>query len=233
MITRSDWVSVGGEPPTSEEMMKYTRGELSPEDAATVRERLVAYPDLVRTLTAPFPQEGAEPGDSDYLSDQEFAAHWASLQQRMHRSRVSQFWPVISAIAAALAITFGTLLVQTKAELRRERLQPRIVWDEQPLLPDGQRGGGEQPATLTAYGESFLLLVPVSSSTFDDYRIEIINHATHQSLWTSPTIPLANKSAIAVDVPRDFLKSGTYEVVLIGVSGERQERVATHTLRAP
>src|SRR5229473_3644267 len=61
MITKSEWQMVhhsmmaeerghGGEPPASEEVFAYMRGELSPEDEARLRERLVNYPDLVRTL---------------------------------------------------------------------------------------------------------------------------------------------------------------------------------------
>src|SRR6185436_7330472 len=121
MITKSEWRMADrqlmaddrqrlDDPPTAEEMLAYTRGELSPDDEAHVRERLVRHPDLVRTLTEEFPADGAEPGDPDYLSDEEFATHWNAMQQRLRpRSggKVVQFWRTFSAIAAALALVLG------------------------------------------------------------------------------------------------------------------------------
>ena len=99
-----------GEPPTAEEVLAYTRGELGPDEEAQIRERLMAYPELVRTLTTPFP-EGAEPDHPDYLSDHEFARHWKALQKRRQRPDGGlQFWRAFGAIAAVLAVVFGALL---------------------------------------------------------------------------------------------------------------------------
>src|SRR3712207_3458883 len=93
MITKTDWRTVNEQlmndhrprldPPTADEMLAYTRGELSAEDEQRLQERLVRHPDLVRTLTAPFPTEGAKPGDPDYVSDEEYPAHWRALHARM------------------------------------------------------------------------------------------------------------------------------------------------------
>src|SRR5437764_7414524 len=113
-----------GEPPTAEEVLAYTRGELAPEDEARIRERLIAYPDLVRTLTTPFP-EGAEPDHPDYLSEHEFARHWKVLRKRRHRpDHGLQFWRAFGAIAAALAVVFGGLLWRARTELKK----PMAVW---------------------------------------------------------------------------------------------------------
>ena len=222
------------EPPTAGEMLAYTRGELSPEEEARVQERLVDHPDLVRTMTEPFPTEGAEPGDPDYLSDEEFAKHWASMQKRMHRQppatgRVLQFWRYSAAIAATVAITFGALLWQLNSRLD----QPRVVWEQQILFPDGRRGPGTEPATLTAQGESVLLILPlIGQRDYDRYRIEVVNTATDQPIWSSEALR-PEESAFAILVPRRFLKPGTYRVVIYGASGTSEERLATYSLRAP
>ena len=122
-----------GEPPTAGEVMAYTRGELAPDEEARIRERLIAYPDLVRALTAPFP-EGAEPDHPDYLSDHEFARNWSALQKRRRRpDRGLQFWRAFGAIAAALAVVFGALLWRAQTALK----QPQAVWEQQELYPDG------------------------------------------------------------------------------------------------
>ena len=80
MITKSDWEAVQqgmtaedqrrlGEPPTAEEMLAYSRGELSGETAGRVRAWLAGNPDLVRALMEPFPADDAKPGDYSINED--------------------------------------------------------------------------------------------------------------------------------------------------------------------
>ena len=245
MITKSEWQAINqslmaedrgrlGEPPTPEQMLRYMRGELSAEEETQVRERLLCHPELVRALMVSFPTEGAEPGDADYLSDEEFAKHWSSLQQRMRRPRVVPFWQAFGAVAAALAIVFGVLFWRAQSQLNEERLRPRIAWDQQVLLPDGQRGPSETAATLTARGQSFLLVVPLVKSTFDDYKLEIVGDGDSQrTLWSSPAMPRDDNEAFDILVPREFLKPGRTQIILYGVSGARQERLASYSLRVP
>jgi hypothetical protein len=240
MTTKSQWHAANralmsedrqrlGEPPSAEEVLAYTRGELPAHEAARVCERLVAYPDLVRTLTAEFPIDPATPGDPDYMSDDEFAKHWASLQKRMPaaRGRVVQFWPTISAIAATLAIVVGALFLQERAE----RMRPRVAWDQQDLRPDGSRGLDDNAVTLQAQGESFLLVLrPSPTPVFDSYRLEIVS--PERSLWKSEKLPW-RADDIPILVHRSFFKSGRYQVVLYGESGGREEKVSTYSLRVP
>jgi len=223
------------EPPTAEEMLSYTRGELSPEEEARVQERLVAHPDLVRTMTEPFPAEGAEPGDPDYLSDEEFAAHWASMQKRLRRKapastgRVLQFWRYSAAIAATVAVVLGGMLWQLSSKLA----QPRLVWEQQVLFPDGRRGPESEPATLTAQGESVLLILPlIGQHGYDRYRIDVVSGAADRAIWSSEALR-PEDDAFAILVPRRFLKPGTYRVVVYGLSGDSEERLAAYSLRAP
>jgi len=244
MITKSEWQTINedlmseerrrfGEPPTFEEVLKYLHGELSGAEEESVRERLACYPDLVRTITASFPDEAAQPGDDDFVTDAEFARHWSKIQTKMHR-RVSQFWPIFGAIAATVAVVLGALLVRTQTELRNERMQPRVAWDQQILLPDGQRGGGETAATLTAKGKSFLLVVPIVAPSFDDYRLDIVGaQDPDHALWRSPILQRGDNEAFEILVPRAFLKPGKYAVLLIGVNGARQEQVASYSIRVP
>jgi hypothetical protein len=216
-------------------MLAYTRGELSPEEEARVRERLAGHPDLVRTMTEPFPAEGANPGDPDYLPDAELATHFASMQKRMHvakpaeRGRVLQFWRYAAAIAAGIAVVLGALLWQTSANL----VQPRVVGEQQVLFPDGRRGPSSEPATLTAQGESVLLITPlIGESDYDRYRIEIVDASSDRPIWSSDALRPEDDS-FAILVPRRFLKPGIYRVVVFGITGTREERLATYSLRAP
>ena len=221
------------EPPAAEEMLAYTRGELPAEEAARIRERLIAYPDLVRTLTAQFP-EAAEAGDPDYLSNDEFAGRWAALQKRRQRpdgGRVLQFWRAFGAIAATLAMVFGAMLWHAQMELRK----PRAVWQQEELLPDGQRGLGDKSNELASTGESYLLVPAlVDDRPFERYRAEIVDAGNPQrSLWHSDVVRRSANDSLVILVGREFLKPGKYKLLLYGINGERQEPLSTYTIRVP
>ena len=243
MITKTEWQSVhhqrmgderrGMEPPTAEEMFAYTRGELSAEQETHVRERLVCYPELVRTLTAEFPTEGAERGDPDFMPDDEFAKHWASLQKRMrpHASeggRVVQLWRFTAAIAAAIAVALGTMLWQVS----HKPAEPRVVWEEQVLLPDGHRGPADAGPVLSPQGESVLLVVSlIGQRNFQQYRLGLIDGASDRVLWNSGVLASRDAESIAILVPRSFLKPGRYQIAVYGITGPTAEPVGTYSLR--
>jgi hypothetical protein len=45
------------EPPTAEEMLAYRAGELSGDEEARVRELLICWPELLRALMTPYPDD--------------------------------------------------------------------------------------------------------------------------------------------------------------------------------
>jgi hypothetical protein len=245
MITKSDWQSVHqqlvaeqrqkfGEPPTAEEALAYSRGELSPDEEAHMRERLLSHPELLRTLAAEFPAEGAEPGDSDYMTDGELAIHWNSLQKRRsargERGRVVQFWRISTALAAAIALALGVMLWQSTQRVA----QPSVVWEQQVLFPDGHRGGGSAPTELAARGDTVLLVIPlISEGTHSQYRIEINGAGNGRTVWNSGPLAPREDQTFSILVPRRFLEPGDYQVVMIGISGAAEERLATYSLRVP
>jgi hypothetical protein len=244
MITKSEWRAVSrqvmadegrklGDPPTAEEMLAYSRGQLTPEEEARVRERLVCHPDLVRTLTVPFPTEGAEPGDPDFLPDEEFARHWASLRKRMKprterdAGRVLQFTRVFAAIAATLAVVFGAMLWEAN---RRAKLPQ--VWEDQVLYPDGARGPEAAPV-LTAQGESIVLLTPLHGAHYDRYRLELVDLDTNRVVWKKPAPRVRDTDSFVIVIPRVFLSPGRYQVAVYGSGPEREQQVGTYSFRVP
>jgi hypothetical protein len=119
-------------------------------------------------------------------------------------------------------------------QLSTELTQPRAASEEQLLLPDGSRGGSESATLLTAAGESVLLVVPlINQPQFGDYRLEIIDDTG--LLWASDSLRPRSNDSFAILVPRAFLKSGKYQVVLYGVRGAAvpRERLETYSLRVP
>jgi hypothetical protein len=216
-------------PPTADEALAYARGELTGDEEARMRERLIAFPELVRTLTAPFP-EGAEPDHPDYLSDHEFARHWKALRKRRQRPDGGlQFWRAFGMVAAALAVVAGALLWRAEMQLK----QPQAVWEQQELYSDGRRGAEGEPAKLTADGESYLL-VPVLGTdvTADKLRAEIVDVAnSSRMVWSSRVVRRTTSGSFVILVPRESLNAGTYRLVVYGVTGERQEPLNSFTFR--
>ena len=248
MITKSDWDAVHrqmldeerkrlGDLPSTEEILAYTRGELSGDDEARVRETLVAYPDLARAAVQPFSLDGEK--SADVLSEHELAQRWAMLQKRIHEvperkeGRVLQFWRGFSAIAATLAIAFGALLWQARSDLR----EPRVAAEDQVLLPDGRRGGGDELPVLSAVGESYLLVASVVNQPYHgEYRIVIsrIDGDEPRPLWRSGPLHRTQSDSFAVFVPRAFFaRPGKYQLILYGAGGAGEEPLATYSLRVP
>lgn len=239
MITKSELQAIHGRitserrdrlgpPPTDEELFAFMRGELPPADEARVRELLIAYPELARAMAEPFPGE-----DEGELSEIELASHWSALQKRIHGDAVlrrTRAWQWTSAaLAAALVVAFVGLV-----RFRQESLAPRVASDAQLLLPDGQRGAGDPFPPLTAQGDSFVLMASlINPPAFASYRLEIVEAGASRILWTSPELQRPANDTFQIVVPRAFLRPGKYRIVIYGVNGARQERLASYSLRAP
>lgn len=224
-----------GDPPTAEEVLAYSRGELSPAEEERVRELLACYPELARTLTEPFPTDEAKPGEPGYVSDAELEQRWKVLQERLRGprivpaqpgGRVLQFWRFTSGLAAALAVSFGALLWQARSELGR----PFIASEPQLLMPDrGERGAGVS-ATLTPSGQSYILVTSLMSQPhFAAYRLEIVD-AHNRPLWKSPRLTEPDHDTFSILVPRSFLAPGSYRVILYGVRDDREQQLDTFSM---
>jgi hypothetical protein len=243
MITKSDWQAVHqemtaderrklGEPPTTEEMLAYSRGELSANDAERVRAWLVFHPEMARALTQPFPEDDAQPGDPDFLSEAELAKRWTSLQQRIHgadvvaarpEGRVLQFSPVWTALAATLALVFGGLFWQAKTELRRLTTQPWAV-ETQVLEAEAQRSVGDRAIPIECKGDFVSLVATLPNSGFERYRIEMTDVTSVSPRRWKDTVRAGDDGVMTVLVPCGYLKRGRYDMVVYGLTGANEEQ---------
>jgi hypothetical protein len=246
MNTKSDWQTVNeqlmaenrrrlGEPPTDDEILAYTRGELSVEEEERMREHLVCHPELLRALAVQFPAEGAAPGDPDSITDEEWPAHWAALQKRMVRGRVVDFrrhaW---TALAAVVALAFAGLYWQAEWKARR----PHVIAGEVTLLSDARRGPAGPPQTLAHWldesGHSVVLTAVVSDpQEHDAYRVAILDANGSRALWRSERVQPRDDQRVAIVVPRSFLLPGNYRIVLYGLEGSREETLAIYSVHVP
>lgn len=252
MISKSDWTAVHqqllaegrerlGEPPTEEQLLAYRRGELHGEEEARVRELLVYYPELARTLDNPSSAE-VKPGDADYLSDEELAADWAALQGRLYGApagaipvtggRVLPFWPTLAA-AAALVIVLGGLLIRAYSapDGVQQPGRPSIALEETFLLPDGRRGPDE-PTTVSNEQDLLLVAALTTQKEYPDYRLDIIEADTvlRRVVWSSTGLRRRTDSTFYILVPQRFLAPGKYQLVVYGLEGKAEQELVKYTI---
>jgi hypothetical protein len=145
-------------------------------------------------------------------------------------ARVVQLWRTAAALAATVIVALGVLLWQANTRLS----EPRLISEEQVLFPDGRRGPTGQATTLTAEGESILLVVPlIGRGEFHQYRLDIVDMNARRTAWSSTAPSPGESNSFVIVVPRRFLKPGTFQLVVYGLAGASEERLATYSLRVP
>lgn len=210
-----------GDPPTAEEMLAYSRGELSESEEERVRDLLIAYPELARMYGAPVPEE-VQPA----VSNERVTAGLDDLRQRLgtnvvpRRARMRHYLP--TSIAAALALVFFGLYVQAESRARthaRNGQVPFLLGAPQELEPDGNRGPAA-PTLLRRDGEAYLLKPRlINRVRYPHYSIEL--HDEKGPVWTSHSAEPDEDDAFQIVIPHNFLRPGrTYQLRVFGVDGE-------------
>lgn len=227
-----------GEPPTDDEVIAFSRGELTGATEARVRQYLVHVPELLDALTSPFPESNAP----RVLTTKELANDWTRLHARVEPSRTG-YAPQIWAIAASVAaLCMAGLLLQarmTNRRLEEELVRPRTNLESRLLLPDGRRGGGpagEAPTPLSA-GSSDFVLAPalINAPLYAGYEVELLDLAATppRPIYTATGVERHTDNTLTIFVPRTFLPSGRYRLVVYGLEPSRRDPLATYTIRIP
>jgi hypothetical protein len=238
-----------GDPPTAEEMLAYSRGELSETEEDRIRDLLVAYPEIARMYGAAFP-EPAQPGDPDYANDADTAAAWARFQERLGRPRTEPRRPqaegqrgrvialrhLPTAVAAVFAMVFFGLFLLAESRARfhaQQRMAPRILGSAQELDPDGRRGA-PAPTLLRKDGEAYLLKPRlINEVRHAHYQMEL-HDAKGEVIWTNNTAQPDQDDAFQIVVPHAFLQPGeTYHLRIYGADGDSRSEVASYDVVAP
>lgn len=224
-----------GDPPTAEEMLAFSRGELSEPEQERIRDLLVAYPDLARMYSAPFAEEDA----NSRVADEEIAAGLADIKRRLGgnvvplRSPVRRYLP--TSIAAALALLFFGLYVQAESRARnhvRSLQLPRILGAAQELDPDDNRGSAA-PTPLRKDGDAYLLEAHLMDDVrYPHYVLELYD-ATG-AIWTSHPVEAAATNAFQIVIPHEFLNIGSsYRLRVFGIDGESRRPVGSYDVAVP
>jgi hypothetical protein len=225
MITKNDWDAaldawvteererLGG-PPTPEEVVAYTRGELADAEAARVRALLVYYPELTSLL----------------LDDADAPA----LPKRWTPHSLLRFMPLAAGLLIAL---LTVLLIQSRGELARSAQENRTPYVHQTryeLQALQSRGVGELPVYELPPGEEryLLALTLLSETAYERYRIDIVAISGGRSnvVSTMKTVRPA-EGTLELSVPRPLIQSGTFRIDVYGIEGDRTERVESFRIR--
>ena len=244
MTTKSDWDAVRqdmtaeqrrkpGEPPAIEEMLAYSRGELSGEDAQRVQAWLAANPEMAQALTQPFPEDDARPGDDGYLSQEEVSRRWSALRKEIRPGgRVVRF-PAMTALAAAAALIFAGLYFY---EVQQSRM-PSLGAIEQELEPAGRRRGaiGDPPMIDVTQRVNTLALKLTSPKRDAWYEIQIWKASGDPArpVWTSqPT--QAEDGKLEMNLTNRSLRPGLYRIHALRLDEQKErELVDEYLVRVP
>lgn len=235
MIGKDDWHAAAeelmarererlGGPPTPEEVVAYSRGELSDEQAERVRALLVHYPQLTDVLTEP------PPVDDGVLTDEEVAQDWAKLRARLASAPA----PIVAhplftmthvlAIAASLAIVFVALLfVQSRrnqvrliSELDEPGLGQRHI--VMPII--GRRGVSlPRPYPLPS-DEKLYWIAPalLGEPHHAVYGLDIfdVRVSPPRRIWSNRNLAVKPSDEFEVAIPRTLLDPGIYRLDVYG-----------------
>ncbi|HYH09189.1 MAG TPA: hypothetical protein VEK11_19230 [Thermoanaerobaculia bacterium] len=232
-----------GDPPTPEELIAWSRGELPESEAERIRELLALYPDLAAALA-----EDHDDGDDEapVLTRAQMAADWELLQARLNEGasplpaphRAAQPpalpWQWATAASVLLTVVFAALFVRSRStvlELREELRRPRENVERVVLLEHTSRGpGGATPVELLPSTEHLLLgLAPdddVHASRLDA-TIRDADDPSRRILWRG-VVTRGSDGAFSLVIPRSFFAARSYVIELYGDAVTQP--IATYTL---
>ncbi|HYR29017.1 MAG TPA: hypothetical protein VEU30_11170 [Thermoanaerobaculia bacterium] len=208
------------EPPTADEMLAYSRGQLSPEAAAEVWERLQQHPDLAAIYTAPFPEDGG-----DYVTPEQLDARWTEVRSQLGITPRNVLWfpRILSAVAAVLILALSGLLWQSQRRVREleiERTTPRVMAKHE-LPPDAHFRGSPQAVAAIRADADAQLLIPTTGD-FGDYEVEIRTVGKEaRTVWRQGELIQSTEGELVVTVLRDTLQPGDHQLVLYGNGGKQ------------
>jgi hypothetical protein len=229
------------EPPSPETLVAYARGELPEAEMERVRETLAYYPDLAIALT----EDASATEDAPYLTREQLATDWESLQQRLKGPTVdapvfvretSRRWQWATAASLLLCVVLAGLYVKSAMSVRalRDDLQRPQANVERLELFDENSRGRTVPAKIMRLKPStshlMLILTLAATTPTENFRVEMLEAEVSppSMIWTSP-IQRSKDGTFVVDVPRSFLWHAAYRLNLY--ENGRATPIATYSLR--
>jgi hypothetical protein len=232
-----------GEPPTPEELVAWSRGELPESEEERMRERLAWYPDLAAALAE---DDEAVEDESSILTREQVATDWELIQQRM----TSPVSPHLAAQASAprparwnrwttvvpvlTTLVFAGLFAQSRFTidaLRDELEKPKESVERIELHSTVPRGPvSARPITLQPSTKHLVLVLNVEEDLrANAFRVEMrdLEAEPPSTVWRS-SITRGSDGTFSIEIPRAFLTSRTYQIDLF--TNTRDEPIAIYPI---
>lgn len=229
------------EPPAPETLVAYSRGELPEAEMERVREALAYYPDLAAALT----EDASAADGAPYLTREQLAADWESLQQLQGPvtaaaaafvRETSRRWQWATAASLLLCVVMAGLYVKSAITVRalRDDLQhPQANVERLELFDENSRGRtvSTKAVPLKPSTSHLVLVLTLAATTpVENFRVDMLqtDASPPRVVWSSP-IQRSKDGTFVVDVPRSFLQHAAYRLNLY--ENGRPVPVATYSLR--
>lgn len=236
-----------GDHPSPAQLAAYHAAELPAAQAERIEEHLALCAGCTRfllDLALFFGEEGHVPEApvAGRLSDEEMAAEWAALRQRVAgeeagvREGAPTPWhrsvPVLRLLAASLALVAVALGSWTFV-LRRAAREPRGDVQVVRPMPEGARGGQLDDRERFGTGPGLVVLELVlhpAWEMFASYTVEIAGPGRTGAdvVWRSGALEPGQGGAIPVVIPGGYLQPGRYVVRLQGLGESGPEPVGEY-----
>lgn len=225
------------EPPTPEELVKWSRGEWPEAEADRMRERLAYYPDLAAALS----EDDAPDDEAPILTREQLAHDWEMIEQRLRpapmpppkNASLGRWLAVVPTITTLLFAGLWARSLFTINDLEDELHQPKENVERLELYANSGSRGGASPTliVLQPSTEHVLLTLNPPEETTDDatYRVVLrdLDGSQPAEIW-SRSVPRAKDGTFSIEVPRAFLTSRSYEIDLY--RNGRSDPLATYTI---
>ena len=235
---------------TPTDLAALAAGDLSPDAASEIRERLCADPESVRALLdlKRFPE--IEPKDErSRLTDEQVAEEWCFMNARLrferakrtapdpvpHITGVGRAFPRVGALAAVLALLCLGLSLEVVSLYRqlvdsRTRINTVITT----LMPSSQqKRAADSPEIVEIFPETQHLEFILSLSrapSFETFAIEVFDSRNEQR-WSREGLRRQPIGHLTFGFARDFLPPGNYRLHLSGLEGDRRKLVEIYCFK--
>ncbi|MCP4656674.1 MAG: hypothetical protein GY856_14775 [bacterium] len=234
-----------------EELQAYLDGELSREAEEELKNQLALDPEATNTLLGmmAFRKRVAAGADAEapvadwqamqelIEDDEEIGAGVAAAAgagpSRLARPAVLHLWQIAAAVflVTTVGIFFwGQHRVQQLTEQVSDAHRPRInVFqnDLRPVALELQRDPGQgQTIVLEAETERYVVALNIADpGDYPDYGVELlkISEDGEVRVWGARGLEPSPAETFNVELHRDFLPEGSYQVQLFGMEGDRKE----------
>lgn len=174
--------------------------------------------------------------DSPAASDTASRPDRATAATAPTRSWLPAALAAAAGVVLALGVGFlGQSRLETERRAPRLNVEPIVIWE------DATRRGAAEPTRIpgdAAFHLLVLKLVPGDEGpdplAFDDHALEIWpEEGQATALWRASGVRVEDDLTVTLEINREFLAPGSYELRLLGLEGIEEQILATFAIELP